>query len=76
MTTDHPNRDSSVPPRFIDRRELLRRVPVSFPTIWNWMNAGTFPRSRDIGGKSAWVEAEVDEWIANRPLRRLKCDAA
>jgi predicted DNA-binding transcriptional regulator AlpA len=60
--------------RLIDRREVLRRIPVSYPTIWHWMVAGTFPRSRNIGGKSAWVEAEVDAWIENRPLRKLKGD--
>jgi predicted DNA-binding transcriptional regulator AlpA len=62
--------------KLIDRQEVLRRVPVSFVTLWHWMRAGTFPRSRDIGGKSAWVEAEVEAWIRNRPVRPLKGDAA
>jgi predicted DNA-binding transcriptional regulator AlpA len=35
---------------------------------------GTFPRSRDIGGKVAWIEAEVDAWIANLGVVRLKGD--
>jgi predicted DNA-binding transcriptional regulator AlpA len=64
------------PTKLIGRAEVLSRVPVSFPTIWHWMRAGTFPRSRDIGGKSAWVEAEVEDWIRNRPVRQLKGDAA
>ena len=71
-------RDTSAPPKtkFIDKRELLRRIPVSFQTIWHRMNDGTFPRSRNIGGKAGWVESEVDAWMAARPLQKLKCDVA
>src|SRR5262245_30463057 len=61
--------------KLIDRREVLRRIPVSYPTIWSWMVAGTFPRSRDIGGKSVWFEHEVDAWITSRPAKVLKGDA-
>jgi prophage regulatory protein len=58
--------------RLIDREELLRRVPVTFMTIYNWMRDGKFPMSRDIGGKVAWVETEVQAWIDARPKSRLK----
>jgi hypothetical protein len=34
------------PQRMIDKVELLKRVPVTFPTIWKWMIAGDFPRSQ------------------------------
>jgi hypothetical protein len=34
-----------------------------------------FPRSRDTGGKTTWVESEVNEWILNRPIQVLKGDA-
>jgi predicted DNA-binding transcriptional regulator AlpA len=64
------------PPRLIDKNELLRRVPFTFPTIWTWMRAGTFPRSRHTGGKTTWVESEVNEWILNRPIQKLKGDDA
>jgi predicted DNA-binding transcriptional regulator AlpA len=63
------------PVRLIDKDELLRRVPVTFPTIWKWMRLGHFPLSRNIGGKSAWVEAEVEAWIKARPVNRFKDDA-
>jgi predicted DNA-binding transcriptional regulator AlpA len=62
------------PPRLIDKNELLRRVPFTFPTIWKWMREGTFPRSRNTG-KTTWVESEVNEWILNRPIQVLKGDA-
>lgn len=66
--------DDAEPPRLISKPEVLDRVGVSYPTIWQWMREGKFPRSRDLGGKSAWVEAEINHWIATRPVRRLKGD--
>jgi prophage regulatory protein len=62
--------------RLIFRREVLRRVGLSYPTIWKMMREGRFPRSRVCGGKSAWLEEEIDTWIEGLPLRRLKGDAA
>jgi predicted DNA-binding transcriptional regulator AlpA len=61
-------------PRLISKPEVLDRVGVTFPTLWAWMRAGTFPRSRDLGGKACWLESEIDAWIENRPIRRLKGD--
>jgi predicted DNA-binding transcriptional regulator AlpA len=60
--------------RLIFRDELIDIVGVSYVTVWNWMRAGTFPRGRDIGGRTAWIESEVAAWIASRPIRRLKGD--
>jgi predicted DNA-binding transcriptional regulator AlpA len=62
--------------RLISKPEVLDRVGVTFPTIWKWMREGKFPRSRELGGKAAWIEAEVEAWIANLPVRRLKGDGA
>ena len=36
--------------RLISKPEVLDRVGVTFPTLWAWMRAGVFPRSRDLGG--------------------------
>ena len=58
--------------RLISKPEVLDRVSVTYPTIWTWMREGKFPRSREIGGKVAWIESEVEEWIAALPVRRLK----
>jgi predicted DNA-binding transcriptional regulator AlpA len=38
------------------------------------MRKGKFPRARSIGGKSVWIESEIEAWIATRPVRRLKGD--
>ncbi len=60
--------------RLLSRSEVVAKVRLSYPSIWARMNAGTFPRSRSTGGKSLWIESEVDEWINNLPLVTLKCD--
>ena len=62
------------PPHLLDKAEILTITRVSFPTVWQWMRAGTFPRSRVVGGKSLWLSSEIDEWLAALPLRRLKGD--
>jgi prophage regulatory protein len=60
--------------RLISKPEVLDRVGVTFPTIWKWMREGKFPRSRQLGGKSCWIESEVEAWINALPVRRLKGD--
>jgi prophage regulatory protein len=63
------------PARFIGKPEVLDRVYLSYTTVWELMRVGKFPRSRAVGGRSVWVESEIEEWIANRPVRRLKGDS-
>lgn len=63
------------PPRLLSRPEILEITGVTFPTIWAWMRAGTFPRSRIVGGRSMWLSTEVEQWLAGLPVRRLKGDA-
>jgi predicted DNA-binding transcriptional regulator AlpA len=62
----------ATPSRFIFRPEVIDRVGVAYVTIWQWMRTGQFPVCRDVGGKAAWLEADVDNWIASRPLRKHK----
>jgi predicted DNA-binding transcriptional regulator AlpA len=66
--------DSSV--RLLTKGEVLALIGVSYPALWGWIRDGKFPAGRSIGfGKRshvAWVESEVAEWIANRPLRLPK----
>jgi predicted DNA-binding transcriptional regulator AlpA len=67
--------DGGPPPiRLICKSELLKRVPLSFPTIWKMMQQNQFPRARVIGGKSVWIESEVDDFLAALPLRHYKND--
>jgi prophage regulatory protein len=59
----------------MSRREVLDQVGVTYPTLWRWMQAGYFPRSRTIGGqKTAWIETEVEKWINELPVAPLKGD--
>jgi predicted DNA-binding transcriptional regulator AlpA len=64
--------------RLLTKRDVMVRVGVTFPTIWKWMRAGTFPRSRRLGsGKGAkvvWYESEIDAWATTLPIQPLKGD--
>jgi predicted DNA-binding transcriptional regulator AlpA len=58
--------------RLLSKGDVLDKVGVTYPTVWKLMRQGTFPRSVVVGGKVAWLEHEVDEFIAKLPRRRLK----
>ena len=68
--------EKAAPPtvRLLGKAEILAITGVTFPTIWAWMRAGTFPRSRAVGGKSMWRSDEVEQWLAELPVRPLKGD--
>jgi predicted DNA-binding transcriptional regulator AlpA len=55
----HPEQEA----RLLTKKQVLARVAVSYPCIWKWMLDGRFPRSREIGGKAVWIEAEINAWI-------------
>jgi predicted DNA-binding transcriptional regulator AlpA len=65
---------SQGPPRLLGKGEILTITGVSFPTVWQWMRDGKFPRSRVVGGKSMWLSTEVEAWMATLPVRPLKGD--
>ncbi len=57
--------------------QLLRRPDVEKRTglkrshIYALMKAGSFPQSVPLGGRAvAWIESEVDNWIAGRIEKR------
>ena len=67
--------ESSAPgTRLLSKPEVCDRVGRTFPTIWVWMQQGRFPRARDFNGRPAWFEHEIDEYLANLPVKRLKGD--
>jgi predicted DNA-binding transcriptional regulator AlpA len=75
LPPDGPEGDAirrAPPVRLIFKKELLQRVGLSFPTIWKMMREDRFPRARIIGGKSAWLENEIDGFLTELPLRRYK----
>jgi predicted DNA-binding transcriptional regulator AlpA len=60
--------------RFLDKAEVCDRANRTYVTIWQWMQAGKFPRARDLHGRPVWIESEIDEWMAALPVRKLKGD--
>jgi predicted DNA-binding transcriptional regulator AlpA len=58
----------------ISKSEVVAIIGVSFPTIWQWMRLGKFPRSRVCGGRTVWIESAVTDWVNALPRRRLKGD--
>jgi prophage regulatory protein len=54
--------------RLLDVKQVTDRTTLSRNTIWCLERAGDFPRRRQItANKVAWLESEVDAWIASRP---------
>jgi prophage regulatory protein len=62
----------SAPVRLLSKAETCDKVGKTFPTVWLWMRQGKFPQARDLGGRPAWVESEIDAWIAALPVREYK----
>jgi prophage regulatory protein len=60
--------------RMMSKPEVMAVSGCSFPTIWQMMRNGRFPRSRVLGGRSMWRSDEIDAWLAGLPVRRLKGD--
>lgn len=55
--------------RYLRQPEVLARVGVSWITILRWEKKGDFPQRRRLGPNSvAWIEAEIEEWCANRAV--------
>jgi prophage regulatory protein len=53
--------------RVLSQQAVLDRVPVSRTTLWRMERAGGFPRRIQISAnRIGWLEADVDEWLAER----------
>ena len=71
-----PDNDyDSTPCRLLTRKQLLEIIPFSYPTIWELMRRGEFPKALRIGQqKVAWREDEIREWIESRPRQELMAE--
>ena len=57
--------------RLITLDEVRSRVPYSKVHLYRLMSSGDFPKQVKIGpARVAWVEQEIDDWIAERLRRR------
>jgi prophage regulatory protein len=53
---------------FLDVKDVCARTTLSRNTIWELERSGHFPHRRQITtNKIAWLESEIDAWIASRP---------
>jgi prophage regulatory protein len=59
--------------KILRKPQLLNKVPLSYPTIWRRIQAGTFPKPVQLGPNSVgWIEEEIDAWIADLQRGSLK----
>ena len=57
--------------RLIRLKEVMSRTGLGRTSIYNFMNAGTFPKSVQLGERAvAWVDEEIDAWILDKLERR------
>ncbi len=57
--------------RLITLDEVSDRVPFSKVHIYRLIGRGEFPGQIEVGPQRvAWIESEVDDWIADRMRRR------
>jgi prophage regulatory protein len=53
--------------RFLRLPDVQLRVPYSRSSIYLMISRGEFPRQISLGGRAvAWLESEIDDWIASR----------
>jgi prophage regulatory protein len=53
--------------RFLRLRDVQLRVPYSRSSIYLMISRGEFPRQISLGGRAvAWIESEIEDWIAKR----------
>jgi prophage regulatory protein len=64
---DHVQNQPRRVARLIRLKEVQHRVGLGRSTIYRWMAEGKFPEPVRLGGHAvAWVQHDIDEWIAGR----------
>ncbi len=67
MTENTRSERTNSPTRFLRLPEVMERTGLSRSTIYVRVAAGSFPRPVALGGRAVgWIEAEVEEWVAER----------
>lgn len=57
----------------INRKTLLKMIPLSARTIYNLEQRGEFPRRIALTSRNvAWQLSEVEQWIADRKSTMFK----
>lgn len=58
--------------RLISKIEVMDRVGLSFPQIWQLISRGEFPPARAAGAKPMWLESEIEHYIRTLPVKKYK----
>jgi predicted DNA-binding transcriptional regulator AlpA len=64
--------EPAAPERLLTRAEVLARIPITYPTLWQWTREGRFPPPRYYGSRTFWLASEIDGWIRDMPVRKFK----
>lgn len=63
--------------RLLRLTEVQRRVPYSRSNLYLLIKRGAFPQPIDLGARAvAWLESEIDDWIATRIKGRTETGAS
>lgn len=64
MTT---SKNNQVEPRLIRRKEVQTKTGLGASSIYAMMKSGEFPQCLNLSERRvAWVESDINQWIANR----------
>ena len=66
-----PNTAATVAARLIRIREVMNKTGLSKSSVYDLMAQGLFPQTVRLTGRSvAFIEAEIDAWMAERIAAR------
>ncbi len=55
--------------KFLKINELVEITGASRASIYRWEKQGKFPQRRQVSqGRVGWIESEIKEWMATRPV--------
>lgn len=50
--------------KFINVQQTAAIAEISVTTVWLWVRQDRFPAPFKMNGKTRWVGAEVEAWVA------------
>jgi prophage regulatory protein len=60
--------------RILRLRDVMDKTGLARSTVYKYIEAGTFPKPIDLGGRSVgWVDEEINDWILEKISQRDSC---
>ncbi|MFC4241648.1 AlpA family transcriptional regulator [Marinobacter oulmenensis] len=60
--------------RILRLRDVMDKTGLARSTVYKYIEAGTFPKPIDLGGRSVgWVDEEINDWILEKINQRDHC---